>query len=529
MDDDRSRPTRRAFLKAAGVALLSLAAGYPLVRALFREPQPIEPAATDGWALPSAPPWPPAGGRERRIRLVVTRDVVRLPGGPSFLAFRVNGRFPAPEIRATEGDRLIIDVVNRTDAPLTFHWHGVHTPPAMDGVPFVSQEPIPPGETFVYSFIAAPRGTRWYHAHVDEVRQIPLGLFGPFIIDPPAGEAEGRPEESGGRPWEAEAEAILMLHTLGPDPENNPVGALTEGSGPVGGMGGMMGGPGRMGGMVRMGGMGGGVPPNLLYLVNGLPAASFPPLRVPEGGRLRLRLINASATEPFWLEAPGAHFLVDHVDGNALPEPVPFGDLFLAPAERIDAWLVAGRSGTFAIRSKIPGQEALRISVEVAKADGESITPSDRGGGSHLPGTAESWSYWALAGGAGTALPAVDRVVPMVLSGGMMTPVWTINGEAYPRVTPTRIGAGERVRLELFNHSMVDHPMHLHGHTFWVTSIQGVPLRRPIPKDTVNVRPMERMTIDFVANNPGRWLFHCHQLVHMEQGMATLIDYRKQA
>ncbi|MBE3596660.1 MAG: multicopper oxidase family protein [Hydrogenibacillus sp.] len=492
MNNGEEGITRRSFLKAAGAVVLAGAVGYPLMR-LWTGAVRTDEAP---FALPSQAPWIPWNGRERAYRLVVTRERVAIDGGPEFEGYLINGAFPGPELRAVEGDRLRVSVVNRTEGPLTIHWHGVHTPTSMDGVPILSQEPIAPGETFDYTFIASPSGTRWYHAHIDELEQIPSGLFGPLIIEP-AEQSLSSASTKGAR------DVVLMLSTRA---SSRPR---------TGGMGGMMGTEGMMG---RMMGRGGRAEAGLVYLVNGRMPGTLSPIRQRGGERLVLRLINASATEPFWLEAEGAVFRVTHVDGNPLSAARFVRDVYIAPAERLDAELIADRPGALEIRSRLQGQETLRIPFVVEATAEESRLPDEA---SPIP-----WSYAALGGGAGPSLAPADVTLPMVLSGGMMSPDWTINGEVYPRISPAAIEEGQHVRLELFNHSMAEHPMHLHGHSFWVTSVGGVPLRAPLLKDTVNVRPMERMTIDFVANNPGHWLFHCHQLEHMAAGMATVVTYR---
>jgi FtsP/CotA-like multicopper oxidase with cupredoxin domain len=107
----------------------------------------------------------------------------------------------------------------------------------------------------------------------------------------------------------------------------------------------------------------------------------------------------------------------------------------------------------------------------------------------------------------------------------MGSDVWTINGRSYPHTDRLEVGPGERVRLKLFNMSMEDHPMHLHGHTFQVVAAGGRPVDGP-RKDTLTVRHMEQYEIEFVANNPGTWLFHCHNLQHMAGGLMAEVHYR---
>src|SRR5207244_676770 len=94
-----------------------------------------------------------------------------------------NGPVPGPDLRGTEGDTVRVTVTNKLAEPTTVHWHGVEVPVAMDGVPTLSQEPIPPGGSFTYEFVATPAGTRWYHAHVDEMVQQGGGLFGALVVE----------------------------------------------------------------------------------------------------------------------------------------------------------------------------------------------------------------------------------------------------------------------------------------------------------------------------------------------------------
>ena len=105
----------------------------------------------------------------------------------------------------------------------------------------------------------------------------------------------------------------------------------------------------------------------------------------------------------------------------------------------------------------------------------------------------------------------------MMPPAGMMIQEWTINGQAYPNAEPLEIHRGEVVRLRLDNQSAMPHPMHLHGHFYRVGNVS---------KDTTIVwTHSKRVELDFVANNPGNWLFHCHNLYHMEGGMMRIVRY----
>ena len=135
--------------------------------------------------------------------------------------------------------------------------------------------------------------------------------------------------------------------------------------------------------------------------------------------------------------------------------------------------------------------------------------------------------HWSPAcrSGAAPARPA-DLVRTIALAGGMKPYAWSMNGEYWPRTTPLMLSKGQRVEIELVNHSMMAHPIHLHGHVFQVVAIDGRPIQGAV-RDTVLVPPMMgRVRIAFDADNPGRWPFHCHNLYHMVTGM--MMEFRYQ-
>ncbi len=98
---------------------------------------------------------------------------------------------------------------------------------------------------------------------------------------------------------------------------------------------------------------------------------------------------------------------------------------------------------------------------------------------------------------------------------------WLINGVTFDDFKPLEVQRNQRVRLNLINRSMMFHPMHLHGHTFQLTRHAADGPR----KDTVNVLPMSRLSIDLQTDNPGQWLLHCHNVYHGELGMMTVLSY----
>lgn len=100
--------------------------------------------------------------------------------------------------------------------------------------------------------------------------------------------------------------------------------------------------------------------------------------------------------------------------------------------------------------------------------------------------------------------------------GGMDYNFWTINGKAFPATPEIKAGSGDRIRIRLINISNNNHPMHLHGTDFRVIAEDGHPLTQPRILNTIDVAPGKTFDIELLADNPGNWIFHCHELHHTE-------------
>lgn len=512
------RPFSRRALLAGGasmaVGLVGLFAGCggPLDRGdrNTRSGRTASDAVAPGTATPLATsPASPTTDGALQVPLTVEEVEWELAPGKRVKALTYNGQVPGPSIRLRQGQRLQATVTNRLSVPTTIHWHGVDVPNPMDGVPDLTQSPIQPGQTFVYDFAATPAGTRWYHTHYAATKQQDRGLYAPLIIDP------ATPEPS---PPDREYTLVFSAWVTG---LSAPVPAPADDGG-SNGMGGMM--SGMAGGM--MGGMMSGSqgPPYDTFTVNGKAFPATAPLTVREGERVRLRLINASGSRTHRIHLEGHRLAVTHTDGNRLLEPVEVDVVPIAPAERYDVEFTADRPGVWSLHDLTPGQTEAGLRVQIVYGGHESAPEAP------LRATAAGLQSWSYPMGRGVDwLPAPSGTTDdfqLTLSGGMMgSNQWTINGKVYPDTDPLPVRPGDRARARLFNMSMETHPMHLHGHSFRVTSIGGTRLAAPLIKDVVAVRPMEAAEIEFVADNPGQWLFHCHKPMHMEGGMVTLVRY----
>lgn len=438
----------------------------------------------------------------KEINITAAINMIDLGDGKKFKAWTYNAQIPGPEIRIKEGETLRIILKNSLPEGTTIHWHGVPVPNKMDGVPNVTQKPIQPGESFVYEFNASPPGTYIYHTHASY--QLDRGLYGALIIEPK------KEERSYDR------EYVLMLEDWaqvdGGGPEASKTGRIRPGMG----MTGMMGMMGRREGQPLM------EPFYDVYTINGKVFDALQPFKVKKGDKVKLRIINPSSSTIYTLRIAGHPLTITHTDGRAVI-PLEVDALRIAMGERYDVEFTANNPGRWHIYNIIDGSPASgwllgSIVYEGIKSNdfsGDNLSHIRINDYSLLEGAAEG--YVKLLKG------KIDRVFRMTLSGGMMSPYWTINGRVYPDSDNITIKAGEKVRFEYFNMSMMHHPLHLHGHFFEVVGT-GRNTGSRIKKDTLIIPAhMGRGAVEFIADNPGTWFHHCHHLYHMVAGMANLV------
>lgn len=244
------------------------------------------------------------------------------------------------------------------------------------------------------------------------------------------------------------------------------------------------------------------------------------PIKVREGQRMIFRVLNASATATHWLALAGHEFTVVGMDGNEVPRQAKVQAVRLAPAERIDLLVEMNRPGVWVLgetRAEIR-KSGMGIVVEYANQQGDAkwIDPRET-----------VWDYTLFARPKATSAEPDERIVLVFESkfrGHGDFDYWMINGKSYPKTDTISLKEGKRYRLEMQNKSSDDHPIHLHRHTFEVTSLDNRPLSALL-KDVVVVKAKSNAEIDFVAANPGATLFHCHQQSHMDFGFMMLFRY----
>ena len=383
-----------------------------------------------------------------------------------------NGQVPGPLIRARRGQRVIVDVVNDTNARDIVHWHGFHIPADVDGAYEEGTPAVAPHGRRRYAFTAAPGGTRWYHSHDAPMRDLAKGTytgqFGMFVV------------EDGSDPGAYDIEVPLLLHEW--EPRFTRTGPLDV--------------------EFRAG------------TINGRMLGYGEPVRVRAGQRALFRVVNASATLTHRLSFTGHTFRVVALDGNVVPQPSAVRVLQLAPGERVDAIVELDNPGVWVFGEPDDARRVagLGIVVEYGGQSGQARWSS--------PGPFP-WDYTVFAASEAAREPDDRRtLVFKALDDGHH---WTINGRSWPKIDPIVVREGRRYRWTLDNQSANDHPVHLHRHTFEVVRAAGKAISG-LMKDVVIVPAWQQVEIDVVADQPGLALFHCHQQFHMDMGFMTMVQ-----
>ncbi len=432
----------------------------------------------------------PTGKPDHTLRIEPCQ--VEIGKGVTIHTIAYNGQVPGPLLRLREGQPVTIDVTNASRNADLVHWHGLAIDSLNDGAMEEGSPMIAAGATQRYSFTPRPTGTRWYHTHAGAFENLSAGSytgqFGFLLVE---GKEQPAPydQEINLAIHHWEPSFVPMVETMRSQSANMP---LTTGS-DVG---------------------------YKYATINGLMLGAGEPIRVRAGERVLLRLLNASATENVILALPGHRFKILAMDGNPVPRPTSVEVLSLAVAKRVDALVEMNAPGVWVLGSTLEKSRQMGLGIVIEYA-GKTGTPVWK------DPTPVEWDYTQFAGPATAATPDETFVLTFRDIGpkkGTDFDIWTINNKSWPEVDPLTVTAGKRYRLVLRNGSGDQHPIHLHRHTFEVTRIGDKHLSG-LMKDVINIMPLDTVEVDFVANNPGDTLMHCHQQLHMDYGFMQLIKY----
>jgi FtsP/CotA-like multicopper oxidase with cupredoxin domain len=416
---------------------------------------------------------PTADAPDADITLRIQELTHELAPGRSIKTIAYNGQVPGPLLHMTEGKMVSVDVFNDTNDDEMVHWHGLFIPSDVDGSHEEGTPHVPRHGHRRYVFTPRPSGTRWYHSHVASGRNLHTGTytgqFGMLIVEPSSD------------PGRYDAEVPIVLHEW--DPRFSKEGTLDI---------------------------------EYRYLsINGRMLGAGDPIRVQRAQRVLFRILNASATETHRLALTGHSFQVLALDGNALAAPQSVRAIDIAPGERVDAIVEMNNPGVWIFGEVQDKQRAAGMGIVLEYKD-------QQGPPRWVPPPAIPWDYTVF--GASANAPEPDGRIPLVFKQPEGSHHFTINGKSYPHTDPMIVSAGRRYRLIFDNQSADAHPVHLHRHTFEITRYDKKPTSG-VFKDVVVVPAWKQVEVDFVANNPGPTLFHCHQQFHMDFGFMAMMQY----
>jgi len=394
-----------------------------------------------------------------------------------------NGSVPGPLIRLKQGVAATFDLINETSSPEFVHWHGLATSVIVDGAEEEGSPVLAPGDRRRITFTPSHAGTRWYHTHTMAMADLSKGgysgQYGFLYVEPK--NDPGRYDAEvflAGRHWEP-----AIMHRG--DPNND--WTVTYG----------------------------------IYSLGERALGHGEPIRVKQGQRVLFHLLNASATRQVSLALPGHKFEVIALDGNPVPTRHAVDILQLAVAERADVIVEMNQPGVWVLGATRDEDRMSGMGVVIEYA-GQSGDPQWR------PAPAATWDYSLFTMPSAAAAPAADGRFElefhMLPDDGKPFNRWTVNGKVFPHTDPIRVKRGKRYRLVLRNGHEDGHPIHLHRHLFEVVKIGDKPVAG-LMKDTINVPRDTAIEVDFVADNPGPSLLHCHMQQHMDYGFKTLIEY----
>ncbi|WP_144551021.1 multicopper oxidase family protein [Bacillus mycoides] len=459
------------------------------------------------------------------VTLVAKEEKQKLSNGVVVPVWTFNGSSPGPEIRVKKGEKVKIILKNELSAPVSIHWHGYPVPNNMDGIPGITQDAIEPGKSFTYEFEANIPGIYWYHSHQDSVNQLDRGLYGAFVVEDTDEKYDTDytlmldewvtdkkeidkqiKEMAKGKTEKPDDDKSRMDH--GDMNKNDDMESMDHGN-------------------MKMEGH--DMSMYDLFTINGKSGELVEPLKVNKGDKVRLRLVNAGYLSHN-IHVHGHDIKVIATDGQPINNPKFIKDqvISIAPGERYDIEFMANNPGKWYVEDHGEGKASKGMKAVIEYEGSKEM--NDKANEKENLSKLDMTRYGDKKVGEFTLNQQYNATYTMDLNTEMNgnEMVYTINGKTFPNIDPIPVKKGDLIKVKLINRSkMDDHPMHLHGHFFQALSKDGKPIEgSPIVKDTLNLKPGEEYEVAFVADNPGEWMFHCHDLHHASAGMVTEVKYK---
>jgi FtsP/CotA-like multicopper oxidase with cupredoxin domain len=432
------------------------------------------------------------------IVLHIASGEIEVAAGHIIRTVTYNGSAPGPLLVIPEGKSTSVEIHNESSNREYIHWHGFSLDAALDGTPEENSLSVEPSSQLNYLLPPQVSGSYYVHSHAMAHGDMGAGMYGgqfAFVHVRPARDAGDYDQEIflSSHEWEPymvneaqEERSVEEMYHLRIDPEESE--ALGEG-----------------GWDIRY----------RLASLNGKALGHGEPIRVKQGERLLLHLLNASATENLQVALPGHEFLVQAMDGRRVPNPTRVAALDLGVGERIDAIVEMTTPGAWILGStdETSRSMGLGIVIEYAGRQGDPIWVD-------IP--APDWDY-TLFGSKGVERAAEEISIalhrlPLTEQG---TERWEMSSLEKGGHIPAVLFQDKPYRLRIRNESNEWHPMHLHRHVFELTRFRGRSTAG-LMKDTVVVPPYDEVEMLLTPRQTGPALFHCHNQMHMDAGLQTL-------
>lgn len=482
--------------------------------------------------------------------------------GKDVEAMTINRGIPGPTIKAQEGDWVNIKVTNNMDVDTSIHWHGILLPGHndQDGVPNLTTPPIKAHGMLKFRFPLIQSGTYWYHSHTALQEQ--RGVYGSIVILPKK------------KRYRVDKELVVVISDWTDEDPEEVMRTLKRGSeyyaikkGTVQSLWGAIQ-NNAVGNMLtqwknQMPGMDISDVYYDSFLINGKQNSTY---KAKAGDKIRIRIINASASTYFYMQYADTSLSIISADGVDV-KPFDQDKLLISVAETYDAIVTVPKDGAFELRATAQDGSG-KASIYIGKGEkvsvksipkpnlyamkcGSSMKPKGKGiGGSKEMKCSGGKSAGSMKCGASMNRNKMDmsssqrpptpyaklealevttldkkrpwREVYLTLNGDMRSYIWSFNGKTLSEEDKIPIKKGENVRFIFDNKTMMHHPLHLHGHFFRVVNENGS--HSPL-KHTVDIAPLGKSVIEFAADYEKDWLFHCHILYHMMSGMTRVVNY----
>lgn len=476
--------------------------------------------------LSEAVPMPTVDLQDGDTYELVAAQVKKNINGQVVKMLAYNGSIPGPLIKVPQGAEITVKLTNNTDVETTLHSHGVRVDNAFDGIPDLTQDPIPVGGSFIYRLKFPDAGVYWYHPHIREDYAQELGLYGNFLVEPQ--------DPAWWSPVNREVPLVLDDILL----DDGQIAAFAENASSH----------------VLMGRFGN------VMLVNGETDFNF---EAKSGEVIRFLVTNAANTRTFNVSIPNAKMKLVGSDGGKYEKETFVENVIISPSERAIVEVLFDKPETYTFQHKTPdktyklgaiavGSEkagpsyvdqfnALRTNQDIIASIGPfrsafAKTPDkklaltiDMMGMGDMGGNMMSGSGghdMMMRTGSGEPIEWEDTNPMMNQMSTTQMMQWKITDQATNKSNMDidwRFKGGDKVRVSIFNdpksaHPM-QHPIHFHGQRFLVVSTNGIQNDNLVWKDSVLVKNGDMVELLVDMSNPGDWMAHCHISEHLEDGM----------